>query len=194
MAYMTADRAGLTTQRQQYRDRLLSSYNTSSFARILSDPQYMEKVQNEKEKNEKLADDILAQMRSANRTEAYRLATNAAQEATADEYKVRFALLAALNAGQDAGDTVQVAALKSFAQTYRDYPESKYADEVLKAIAKRDLVGDEVAPLIIGNQEVVSVQTDKEFVYSEGKHDVLLVFNPKENMQSQSRSRGTQSE
>ena len=182
MAYMTADRAGLTTQRQQYRDRLLSSYSTSSFARILSDPQYMEKVQNEKEKNEKLADDILAQMRSANRTEAYRLATNAAQEATADEYKVRFALLAALNAGQDAGDTVQVAALKSFAQTYRDYPESKYADEVLKAIAKRDLVGDEVAPLIIGNQEVVSVQTDKEFVYSEGKHDVLLVFNPKENM------------
>ena len=117
MAYMTADRAGLTTQRQQYRDRLLSSYSTSSFARILSDPQYMEKVQNEKEKNEKLADDILAQMRSANRTEAYRLATNAAQEATADEYKVRFALLAALNAGQDAGDTVQVAALKSFAQT-----------------------------------------------------------------------------
>ena len=142
----------------------------------------MEKVQNEKEKNEKLADDILAQMRSANRTEAYRLATNAAQEATADEYKVRFALLAALNAGQDAGDTVQVAALKSFAQTYRDYPESKYADEVLKAIAKRDLVGDEVAPLIIGNQEVISAQTDKEFVYSEGKHDVLLVFNPKENM------------
>mgnify|MGYP001643997324 CR=1 FL=1 len=182
MAYMTADRAGLVAQSQQYRDRLLTSYGTSSFARILSDPQYMEKIQNEKEKNEKLADEILAQMRSANRAEAYRLATNAAQEATADEYKVRFALLAALNAGYEPGDTIQVASLKTFAQTYREYPESKYADDVLKAIAKRDLVGDDDAPLIIGSQEVVSVKTDKEFVYTEGEHDVLLVFNPKENM------------
>ena len=28
----------------------------------------------------------------------------------------------------------------------------------------------------------MSVKTDKEFVYTEGEHDVLLVFNPKENM------------
>ncbi len=181
MAYMTADRAGLP-QRQQYSDKLLNSYPTSSYARILSDPKYMEKVRAEKEKNEKIADDILALMRENNRIEARRLATNAAQESTADEYKVRFAMLAALNAGNEPGDTIQVAALKLFVQTYRDLPEAKYADDVLKAIAKRELVGDDLPPLIIGSQEVVAIKTDKEFVYDQGVHDVLLVFNPKENM------------
>lgn len=181
MAYMTADRADLTAQRTRHRELLLSQYATTPYARILSDPQYMEKVRAEKENNEKIADGVLTAMREGRRGDAYREASAAVTGATADEYKVQFALLAALNAGQEAGDTVQVAALRSFAQDYREYPESKYAEEVLMAIARRDLVGDDVPPLIIGNQEVVTQQTEKKYEVSDGAHDLLLVFNPKEN-------------
>ena len=182
MAYLTAERAHQTAAQKRFQDRLLSKYGTSTYARILSDPEYMEKVRAEREKNEALADNILELMRNAQRAEAYRMAEKAEKESTADEYKVYFALLAALNSGDERGDTVQVASLKTFVQTYKDYPESKYADDVLRAIAKRDLVGDEVAPLIIGNQEVVTAKSEKQFVYEEGEHDLILVFNPKENI------------
>ena len=181
MAYMTADRANLAAQRSKHREMLLSRYGATPYARILSDPQYMEKVRAEKESNERIAEEIFRAMQEGRRGEAYRAASQAVGGATADEYKVRFALLSALNAGSEAGDTVQVAALRAFAQEYREYPESKYAEEVLMAIVRRDLVGDEMPPLIIGNQEVVTQQTEKKYEVSKGAHNLLLVFNPKEN-------------
>lgn len=181
MAYMTADRANLAAQRSKHREMLLSRYGATPYARILSDPQYMEKVRAEKESNERIAEEIFRAMQEGRRGEAYRVASAAVGGATADEYKVRFALLSALNAGSEAGDTVQVAALRAFAQEYREYPESKYAEEVLMAIVRRDLVGDEMPPLIIGNQEVVTQQTEKKYEVSKGAHNLLLVFNPKEN-------------
>ena len=49
------------------------------------------------------------------------------------------------------------------------------------AIVRRDLVGEEMPPLIIGNQEVVTQQTEKKYEVSKGAHNLLLVFNPKEN-------------
>ena len=181
MAYMTADRANLAAQRSKHREMLLSRYGSTPYARILSDPQYMEKVRAEKESNECIAEEIFRAMQEGRRSEAYRAASAAVEGATADEYKVRFALLSALNAGSEAGDTVQVAALRAFAQEYREYPESKYAEEVLMAIVRRDLVGEEMPPLIIGNQEVVTQQTEKKYEVSKGAHNLLLVFNPKEN-------------
>ena len=181
MAYMTADRANLAAQRSKHREMLLSRYGSTPYARILSDPQYMEKVRAEKESNERIAEEIFRAMQEGRRSEAYRAASQAVEGATADEYKVRFALLSALNAGSEAGDTVQVAALRAFAQEYREYPESKYAEEVLMAIVRRDLVGEEMPPLIIGNQEVVTQQTEKKYEVSKGAHNLLLVFNPKEN-------------
>ena len=181
MAYMTADRANLAAQRSKHREMLLSRYGSTPYARILSDPQYMEKVRAEKESNERIAEEIFRAMQEGRRSEAYRAASAAVGGATADEYKVRFALLSALNAGSEAGDTVQVAALRAFAQEYREYPESKYAEEVLMAIVRRDLVGEEMPPLIIGNQEVVTQQTEKKYEVSKGAHNLLLVFNPKEN-------------
>ena len=181
MAYMTADRANLAAQRSKHREMLLSRYGATPYARILSDPQYMEKVRAEKESNERIAEEIFRAMQEGRRSEAYRAASQAVGGATADEYKVRFALLSALNAGSEAGDTVQVAALRAFAQEYREYPESKYAEEVLMAIVRRDLVGEEMPPLIIGNQEVVTQQTEKKYEVSKGAHNLLLVFNPKEN-------------
>lgn len=181
MAYMTADRANLAAQRSKHREMLLSRYGATPYARILSDPQYMEKVRAEKESNERIAEEIFRAMQEGRRSEAYRAASQAVEGATADEYKVRFALLSALNAGSEAGDTVQVAALRAFAQEYREYPESKYAEEVLMAIVRRDLVGEEMPPLIIGNQEVVTQQTEKKYEVSKGAHNLLLVFNPKEN-------------
>lgn len=181
MAYMTADRANLAAQRSKHREMLLSRYGSTPYARILSDPQYMEKVRAEKESNERIAEEIFRAMQEGRRGEAYRAASAAVGGATADEYKVRFALLSALNAGSEAGDTVQVAALRAFAQEYREYPESKYAEEVLMAIVRRDLVGEEMPPLIIGNQEVVTQQTEKKYEVSKGAHNLLLVFNPKEN-------------
>lgn len=181
MAYMTADRANLAVQRSKHREMLLSRYGSTPYARILSDPQYMEKVRAEKENNERIAEEIFRAMQEGRRSEAYRAASQAVEGATADEYKVRFALLSALNAGSEAGDTVQVAALRAFAQEYREYPESKYAEEVLMAIVRRDLVGEEMPPLIIGNQEVVTQQTEKKYEVSKGAHNLLLVFNPKEN-------------
>ena len=182
MAYMTADKAGLAKPKAIFRERLMSRFPTSSYARILSDPEYMAKVQAEKERNEQRAEDIVALMRTGSREEAYRQAKLASESATADEYKVRFDLLAALNAGVEPGDSLQVETLKNFVKDYREYPESKYADDVLRAIAKRELIGEELAPLIIGNQEIVSQETEKQYTYSGGRHLLLLVFNPKENM------------
>ena len=181
MAYMTADRANLVPLRSRYRERLLSQFAATPYARILSDPQYMEKVRAEKEMNEQMADAIFQAIQSGDRATAYRQAANAMGTATADEYKVHFALLAALTAGSESGDSLHVAALQNFAQNYREYPESRYAEEVLTAIARRDILGDEVPPLIIGNQEVVVQKTEKKYEVSKGQHNLLLVFNPKEN-------------
>lgn len=181
-AYLTAEKAHLEAAKNRYRAQLLRDYPSSSFARLLTDPQYMAKVEAEREQNEKIADEIFTLVQKGERAEAFQRANVAKKNSTADEYKVRFALLAALNAGSEPGDTAHVAALKLFVQQYRDYNESKYAEDVLKAIAKRELIGEDLSPLIIGNQEVVVQEESKKYTVSDGEHNILLVFNPKENM------------
>lgn len=95
------------------------------------------------------------------------------------EYRPQFELLSALSAGAEPASLEQVEALKAVAKRYPSQQVGTYAQEVLNAIKRRELVGDNLAvpiPSAGGKDSVENPVASGSFVYSDGEHYIAFVI------------------
>ncbi len=178
--YLDYTKLNQPAQAQVYYDKIVKGYPTSTFAKVLTDPNYAKELANEQLQVNRFYDEAYKYFKIGNVQEAIKMCTDSkvrfgAQNALAS----RFALLSAFCTGKVQGVEAYKFALNEVISRYPNTDEEKRAKEVLRLIggATANLPGDEERRDGPESNEVFKV--DENSI-----HFMLLVFDEKVNQET----------
>lgn len=135
LLYLAYNSKGDIEGARAYYDKIIGKYPTSTYARVLSDPKYLEEKNAEKTRLDRYYDETYALFSSAKYPEASEKIKQASREFGSDnKYKIKFALLNAMIAGNLEGKTAYIGALKEIIAKYPNTEEEKRAKEIIRIL------------------------------------------------------------
>lgn len=171
--YLAHQDLGQQPEMKKYYDLIIGKYPESTYARVLSDPNYLGE---EKEKERKLNEyyRVTYEFFEQGRYSATwkRIGEVESLFGKNNKYEVKFALLGAMTRGNIEGKDAYIDELKSLVTKYPETPEEKRAKEILR------LLGDKsVTPKEIPGMES---QDDKFNLDPEGVHYIIINWDMKD--------------
>lgn len=185
-AYITAQEAKLTAKELQLREELLRQYPESTYARRLTDPNFVQAVRTQNARFEQLYDSAMGALSSGQRSQARQLAALGISESRGGEFSVRFELLEALATGDAPGGAEQLNAIKAFAAKQHGTPQARYALDVLSAAQRLEIekaekaIPPHTAPIA---DSTISGKTT--YLRGSGEHWVVAALPAKGNIKEQ---------
>ena len=174
--YLAHTKLNQTDKAKVYYDKIVLGYPTSTFARVLQDPNYAAEFLNEERKVNVYYDEAYAAFKNGKYPEAFQMATNSKVRFGAEnKLASRFALLAALCTGNIQGKEAYVSALNEVIARYPNSEEQKRAKEILRLLGASgvQLPGDEERTL----DESQRFRPDENAI-----HFILVVFESNTNL------------
>lgn len=144
--YLAHRKLNHAEQAQAYYDKIVGGYPTSTFARILQDPNYAAEFLNEERKVNVYYDEAYAAFKKGNYQDAFKMCMDSKVRFGAEnKLASRFALLAALCTGNLQGADAYKSALNEVIAKYPTSDEQKRAKEILRLLggAGAQLPGDQ---------------------------------------------------
>lgn len=144
--YLAHRKLNHADQAQAYYDKIVGGYPTSTFARILQDPNYAAEFLNEERKVNVYYDEAYAAFKQGSYQDAFKMCSDSKVRFGAEnKLASRFALLAALCTGNLQGPDAYKSALQEVIARYPNSEEQKRAKEILRLLggAGAQLPGDE---------------------------------------------------
>lgn len=144
--YLAHRKLNHADQAQAYYDKIVGGYPTSTFARILQDPNYAAEFLNEERKVNVYYDEAYAAFKKGNYQYAFKMCMDSKVRFGAEnKLNSRFALLAALCTGNLQGADAYKSALNEVIARYPTSDEQKRAKEILRLLggAGAQLPGDQ---------------------------------------------------
>lgn len=170
--YLAHKDSGNSSNANRYLERLKSEFPDSPFTKILSDPNYAQKVEDEKHQ----LDRFYTETYDLFSDEKYQEAHNRIQQVPSkfgedNELKARFALLEAMTTGNLQGREAYIRKLREVITKHPNTDEQKRAREILLLLGERS-----GSPLPGGGNNVAN---NGEFKYEPEKlHYLLVVLDP----------------
>lgn len=165
--YLAYTDQGNTAKAKVFADKILSKYQTSKYALVIQNPNYVDELANEERKLNNYYDQAYAAFTTGNYKEAFQKSVSAKDQFGAgNTLQPKFALLAAMSAGNLQGKEAYVEALREVVARYPNTPEQLRAKEILR------LLGETSASLPGGAREEI----EQYKVEDEDLHYVLIVF------------------
>lgn len=123
------------TEAKLYYDKIVAKYPTTTYARVLQDPDYAKKSREEENKLARYYDETYRLFTAGQAATALQRIDEAPKKFGADnEFKVKFALLRAMCTGKTESKDVYIAGLKDVVAKYPNTPEQKRAKEMLRLL------------------------------------------------------------
>jgi tetratricopeptide (TPR) repeat protein len=143
--YLAYKKMNQNSQAQVYFDKIVKGYPTSTFAKVLTDPNYVKELANEEFQVNKYYDDAYSTFRSGKAQDALKMCTDSKVRFGAENpLASRFALLSAFCTGKIQGVDAYKFALNEVISRYPNTDEERRAKEVLRLLggASANLPGD----------------------------------------------------
>lgn len=169
--YLVYGELGNTPKAQEYANKILEKYQTSKYAMVIRNPAYADELAKEDRRLNDYYNDTYAAFTSGNYREAYDKSVSAKEKfGAANPYQPRFALLAAMSAGNLEGKEAYVEALQGVVARYPDTDEQRRAREILR------LLGETTASLP-GGARAEAAETGQFKVEDNELHYVIIAFS-----------------
>jgi len=166
--YLDYKDIGNQQQANAYADRILEKYPTSTYAKVISNPNYAQELAEEENKLNRFYNEAYAAFTSGNYNAAYQKSLEAPRVFGAQNpMQPKFALLTAMAMGNLRGKEAYVGALQDLIARYPDTPEQKRAREILRLLG----AGRSGLP---GNAQAADTQFE---LNDDQLHYILIVFN-----------------
>ena len=168
LAYMEI---GNQAKAKEYADKIVQKYPDTNYAKIIRNPNYAEELAREEQKVQRYYEQAYAAFKAGEYQKAYDQASGAKQKfGAANALQPKFALLAAMAAGNVKGKEAYVSELRAVVARYPNTEEQLRAREILR------LLGEMTASLPAGAKEEL-----EKFKYEEDKlHYVIVAFDSKD--------------
>lgn len=174
--YLAHRKLNHAEQAQAYYDKIVGGYPTSTFARILQDPNYAAEFLNEERKVNVFYDEAYAAFKKGNYQDAFKMCMDSKVRFGAEnKLASRFALLAALCTGNLQGADAYKSALNEVIARYPTSDEQKRAKEILR------LLGGSSAQLP-GDQERTDEETERFRPDENAIHFILVALDNNANL------------
>ncbi|MCB9275681.1 MAG: tetratricopeptide repeat protein [Lewinellaceae bacterium] len=165
--YLAYADMGNTAKSQFYADKILDKYQTSKYALVIKNPNYVSELADEEHKLNTYYDQAYSAFSSGRYQEAYQKSVSAKEQFGAgNSLQPKFALLAAMSTGNLQGKDAYVEALREVVARYPNTPEQLRAKEILR------LLGESSASLPGGAREEI----EQYKIEDDDLHYVLIVF------------------
>ena len=168
--YLLHKELGNPINAQNYFDRLVAEFPNSIYAKILSDPDYLAKIEDEKRQLNNFYDNTYALFTSGNHQGAFNNLQQVESKFGANNpLQPRFALLTAMTLGSLEGKEAYVRTLKEVIAKYPNTDEQKRAREILRLLGETSggLAGTETA------------SGETKFVFEpEETHYIIIALEP----------------
>lgn len=174
--YLAHRKLNHAEQAQAYYDKIVGGYPTSTFARILQDPNYAAEFLNEERKVNVYYDEAYAAFKKGNYQDAFKMCLDSKVRFGAEnKLASRFALLAALCTGNLQGADAYKSALNEVIARYPTSDEQKRAKEILRLLggAGAQLPGDQERT----DEETVRFRPDENAI-----HFILVALDNNANL------------
>lgn len=166
LLYLAYNNKGDMANVKTYYDKIVEKYPTTTYARVISDPKFLEESKAERNKLDRFYNETYSLFQATKYQEAQDNIKKAAKEFGADnKYKVKFALLNAMILGNLEGKTAYIGGLKEIIAKYPNTEEEKRAKEIIR------LLGVESASPL-GKDTLSNVQA---YTYTPGDVHYVLV-------------------
>lgn len=133
--YLAHTDLGNTSKANDYKTRLIEKWGDSKYAKILSDPNYLDKVRNEESSLERAYAAIYRDFEAGDFQKAYGASQKELSGLLGQHpLKPKYALLMAMASGNIEGKEAYVAALKQLVSQYPNTDEEKRAKEILRLL------------------------------------------------------------
>jgi tetratricopeptide (TPR) repeat protein len=158
-----------STKAQEYYDKILDKYGSSTYALILKDPNYVVKIQDEEKKLNNYYDAAYDAFTKGNFKQAYDKSVSAKNQfGAANTLQPKFALLAAMSTGNLEGKDAYITALKDVIAKYPSTPEQTRAKEILR------LLGGGGGAILPGNKKA----TERGYKVGDNQlHYIIIAFD-----------------
>ncbi len=148
LLYLNALETRQTAKAEMYKNRIISKYPESNYAKVLKDPNYAREMMEKESEIHQFYARAFSQYERENVNEVHKMCVEAANKFDPEHpMQAKFALLDALAVGKIEGKEVYSQALQKVSTGYRDTDEARQAREMLR------LLGGAVAALP-GGQEI----------------------------------------
>ena len=171
-----------TEQAEDYKNRILSKYPESSYANVILDPQYFEKLQEESQQASILYSKTYDAFQQG---QYYRVRMNTeramSQFAADTTFAPRFALLDAISRGRLETVDTMAYALMNVVRTYPNSSVHDYAVELLQHVNKEYKLGLDLSSIAPANK-TGQEEEELQWPYTkepEAQHLVMIAFNSK---------------
>ena len=139
--YLSGKDIGKTNLANKYKNKLVKNYGDTEFAKIISDPNYAQKLIEKEKAPRKYYDDTYALFEQGQYKKVIERANKALEILKEDkDLQPKMALLKAMSVGKEQGKKKYIAELNGVIKKYPNTPEERRATEM-----KRFLSGDETA-------------------------------------------------
>ncbi|RMF21954.1 MAG: hypothetical protein D6765_14950, partial [Bacteroidetes bacterium] len=170
LLYIANKELGNTARADYYKNKIINEYPETTYARLLSDPTYVQQLLTNEKRLNNYYDETYALFTKGQYQQAYdRIEQVGAQFGSQHKLQARFELLKAMCLGNLQGKEAYIQGLKAFIGKYPETPEATRAKEILR------LLGAAVAR---GPGQVRDTALTTPFKLEENKlHYVIVVFN-----------------
>ena len=137
--YLYLDHADLNNSpaKQKYYDLILNKYGTSTYARVLKDPNYLDKLKSEQNKIGRYFDETYTLYQAENYQGVNKRLSQVDKLFGADNpMKAKFSLLSAMVGGAMNGRKAYIAGLKDVVANFKNTEEEKRAKEILRVLGE----------------------------------------------------------
>jgi tetratricopeptide (TPR) repeat protein len=152
----------------EYRNKIIDKYPTSTYAKILQNPDYINELMSEERRLNNYYNEAYAAFQNGNFSEAYSKSNGAKEKfGASNALQPRFALLSAMCLGNLQGKDAYVEGLKEVLAKYPGAPEQTRAREILRLLGESGaaLPGD------------VAEESSGQFQLEDDKlHYIIIVF------------------
>ncbi len=140
--YLSHEDLGNQSQAEKYRQLIIENYPESEYAKLLSDPDYAQKLLQERQALDRYYRETYAIFTGGNCEETNQRILQAQNDwGTDHELMAKFDLLGAMCVGQSDGVDEYIKALQKFVKKYPDTDEQVRAREIIRLLGGRDELG-----------------------------------------------------
>lgn len=166
--YLAYQEVGNTAKAKEYADKILDKYTGTTYAMLIKDPNYGDEIAAESQRLTRYYDETYQAFQTGNYQQAYSRSLGAKEEFGAgNPMQAKFALLAAMSAGNIEGKEAYIEQLRNVVARFPDTEEQLRAREILR------LLGETTASLPAGAKEEI-----ENFKYEEDKlHYFIIAFS-----------------
>lgn len=173
--YLAYTDLGNTERANYYKNKIITEYPTSTYARVLKDPSFVKTLLSDEERLNNFYDETYAAFKIGNYKEASdKIGQVGERFGSMHSLQPRFALLSALCTGNLQGKAAYTEALKAVIAKYPGTQEETRAKEILRLLGEKQASGP-------GQNR--PTDEDSKFKHEADKlHYVLVVFNGEVNL------------